>query len=145
VYTTLQNNRIKDIDFWWDRALNFEGETGPYVQYTHARCCSVLRKAPENMPAPDYSALTDDEAQALLRLLSRFPEAVQEACLRNEPFMVTRATTEIAKAYNKYYYEHRILDDDAAATAARIQLTAACAQVIKTGLSLIGVSAPERM
>ena len=145
VYATLQNNRIKDIDFWWDRALNFDGETGPYVQYTHARCASVLRKAPENLPAADYAALTDDEAQALLRLLSRFPEAVEEACLRNEPSIVTRATTEIAKAYNKYYYEHRILDDDAAATAARLNLTLACKQVIKTGLFLIGVEAPERM
>ena len=73
VYSTLQNSRIKDIDFWWDRALNFDGETGPYVQYTFARCCSVLRKAPEITAAPDYAALTDDEAQALLRLPSRKP------------------------------------------------------------------------
>ena len=85
------------------------------------------------------------EAQALLRLLSRFPEAVSEARLRNEPSIVTRATTEIAKAYNKYYYEHRILDDDPAATAARLQLTDACRQTIKTGLYLIGLDAPERM
>ncbi len=145
VYATLQNNRIKDIDFWWDRALNFDGETGPYVQYTFARCCSVLRKAPENNAAPAYAALTDDESQALLRLLSRFPEAVSEACQRNEPYLITRAVTDIAKAYNKFYYEHRILDDDAAATAARLELTRACAQVIKTGLYLIGLSAPERM
>ena len=145
VYATLQNNRIKDIDFWWDRALNFDGETGPYVQYTFARCCSVLRKAPENREQSDYAALTDDEAQALLRLLSRFPESVAEACLRNEPSIVTRATTEIAKAYNKYYYEHRILDDDPKATAARLELTDACRQVIRTGLYLIGLSAPERM
>lgn len=145
VYSTLQNSRIKDIDFWWDRALNFDGETGPYVQYTFARCCSVLRKAPEGLPAPDYAALTDDESQALLRLLSRFPEAVEEACLRNEPSIVTRATTDVAKAYNKFYYEHRILDDDAAATAARLELTRACRAVIKTGLYLIGVDAPERM
>ena len=145
VYATLQNNRIKDIDFWWDRALNFDGETGPYVQYTFARCCSVLRKAPEITANPDYAALTDDEAQALLRLLSRFPEAVSEACLRTEPSIVTRATTEIAKAYNKYYYEHRILDDDPASTAARLQLTDACRQTIKTGLYLIGLDAPERM
>lgn len=145
VYSTLQNNRIKDIDFWWDRALNFEGETGPYVQYTYARCCSVLRKAPDGLPEPDYSALTDDESQALLRLLSRFPEAVSEACLRNEPSIVTRTTTEIAKAYNKFYYEHRILDDEPAFSSARLLLTRASAQVIKTGLYLIGLSAPERM
>ena len=145
VYATLQNSRIKDIDFWWDRALNFDGETGPYVQYTHARCCSVLRKAPEDLPQPDFAALTDDEAQALLRLLSRFPEATADACLRNEPSIVTRATTEIAKAYNKYYYEHRILDDDPAATSARIALTKACRAVIGRGLYLIGVNAPERM
>ena len=145
IYSDLQNSRIKDIDFWWDRALNFDGETGPYVQYTYARCCSVLRKAPAGLPAPDYAALTDDEAQALLRLLSRFPEAVSEACLRNEPSIVTRAATEIAKAYNKFYYEHRILDENPAATAARLELTRASAQVIKTGLYLIGLSAPERM
>jgi len=145
VYATLQNNRIKDIDFWWERALNFDGETGPYVQYTFARCCSVLRKAPEITAAPDYAALADDESQALLRLLSRFPEAVSEACLRNEPSIITRHTTEIAKAYNKFYYEHHILGDDAAATAARLLLTDACRQVIKTGLYLIGVDAPERM
>ena len=145
VYSTLQNSRIKDIDFHWDRALNFDGETGPYVQYTFARCCSVLRKAPSIDATPDYAALTDDEAQALLRLLSRFPEAVSEACLRNEPSIVTRATTEIAKAYNKYYYEHRILDEDPAATAARLELTAAARQTIKTGLYLIGLEAPERM
>ena len=145
IYSDLQNSRIKDIDFWWDRALNFDGETGPYVQYTYARCCSVLRKAPDGLPEPDYAALTDDEAQALLRLLSRFPEAVSEACLRNEPSIVTRATTEIAKAYNKFYYEHRILDENPAATAARLELTRASAQVIKTGLYLIGLSAPERM
>ena len=145
VYATLQNIRIKDIDFWWDRALNFDGETGPYVQYTFARCCSVLRKAPQIKAAPDYAVLTDDEAQALLRLLSRFPETVAEACLRNEPSIVTRATTEIAKAYNKYYYEHRILDENEGATAARLQLTDAARNVIKTGLYLIGLSAPERM
>ncbi len=145
VYATLQNGRIKDIDFWWDRALNFDGETGPYVQYTYARCQSVLRKAPAALPAPDFDALTDDEAQSVLRLLSRFPEAVEEAALRNEPSIVNRATTEIAKAYNKYYYAHRVLDDNGAATAARLQLTSAVADVVKTGLYLLGIEAPERM
>lgn len=145
VFSALYNSRIKDVDFWWDRALNFDGETGPYVQYTHARCGSVLRKAEGIASAPDYEALMDDEAQALLRMLSRFPEAVRDAAARYEPSAVTRAITEIAKAYNKYYYEHRILDGDNGQTAARVLLTSVVRDVIRTGLKLIGLNAPERM
>ncbi len=146
VFTTLLNNRIKDIDFWWDRALNFDGDTGPYVQYTHARCCSVLRRAAGVADAPaDDNALTNDEAQAVLRQLSRFPEAIRAAQRDNEPSEVTRATLDIAKAFNKYYYEQRILDEDAGATAARLQLVRAVKQVIALGLYLIGVNAPDAM
>ena len=146
VYADLSNNRIKDIDFSWDTAMNFDGETGPYVQYTHARCCSVLRKAAElALPEPDMNALTDDEAQALLRLMGRFPDVIREAAARYEPSLITRAVTDIAQAYNKFYYEHRILDDDPAACAARVQLTQAARNVIRTGLYLIGIEAPERM
>ncbi len=146
VYADLSANRIKDIDFRWETALNFDGETGPYVQYTHARCCSVARKAEElSLPAPDWSALTDDEAQSLLRLMSRFPDVIREAAEKYEPSMITRAVTDIAQAFNKYYYEHRILDGDPAEAAARVALTKSTAAVIKTGLHLIGIEAPERM
>ena len=166
VYTTLSNNRIKDIDYPcnkeeytdadgiqrvryeinWEKALNFDDETGPYVQYTHARCCSVLRKAPDfSRLTPDWAALTDDEAQALLRLISRFPDGIREAAAKYEPSMITRAVTDIAQAYNKYYYEHRILDGEPSQAAARVALTDAARQVIRTGLWLIGIEAPERM
>ncbi len=147
VYFDLHNDRNKDIDFRWERALNFDGETGPYVQYTHARCCSVLRKAEAFAAAePDYSVITDDEAQDVLMLISHFPQVVRKAMEQSEPSMITRHTTQLAQAYNKYYFEHRIMDEsDPAGTAARVNLTRAVRDVIKTGLYLIGVEAPERM
>ena len=147
VYFDLHNDRTKDIDFRWERALNFDGETGPYVQYTHARCCSVLRKAQSlALEQPDYEALTDDEACDVLMLISRFPETVRKAMEQNEPSLITRHTTQLAQAYNKYYFEHRIMEqEDPCGTAARLNLTRAVCDVIRTGLYLIGVQAPERM
>ena len=146
IYSDLSAGRIKDIDFSFERALNFDGETGPYVQYTHARCCSVLRKAAEMaLPEMDYAGLDDDEAQHLLRLISRFPDVVKDAADKYEPSMITHAVTDIAQAYNKFYYEHRVLDAEPAVSAARVALTKAVKDVIKTGLWLIGIEAPERM
>ena len=145
VFFDLFNNRIKDIDFHWDRALNFDGETGPYVQYTHARCCSVLAKAGQIDAQPDYAALDNPTAQEVVRTLERFPEVVKEACLRNEPSMVTRFSVELASNFNRFYYENHILLEDAAQSAARVNLTKATASCIRTALSLIGVEAPEKM
>ncbi|HIQ82301.1 MAG TPA: arginine--tRNA ligase [Candidatus Pullichristensenella stercorigallinarum] len=148
VFFVLYNNRIKDIDFWWDRALNFEGETGPYVMYTHARACSVLRKAEaQGLPeeAPDFAALADPEAQDVVRLIEQFPLILKNALERSEPSMITRFSADLAQAFNKFYYERRILDDDMGARAARLMLTRVSKNVIRVALSLIGLAAPERM
>ena len=145
VFFDLFNNRIKDIDFRWDRALNFDGETGPYAQYTHARCCSLLAKAGELDAEADYAALENPAAQEVVRTLERFPEVVSEACHRNEPSLVTRYTVELASNFNRFYYENRILTEDAAQSKARANLTAATASCLRTALSLIGVEAPEKM
>ena len=145
VFFDLFNNRIKDIDFRWDRALNFDGETGPYVQYTHARCCSLLAKAGELAAKADYAALENPAAQEVVRTLERFPEVVSEACHRNELSLVSRYTVELASNFNRFYYENRILTEDAAQSKARANLTAATASCLRTALSLIGVEAPEKM
>ena len=145
VFFDLYNNRIKDIDFWWDRALNFDGETGPYVQYTHARCCSVLRKAGECPSQPNFEGLADPEAQNVVRLIEQFPDIIQDSLERNEPSLVTRFSVDLAQAYNKFYYERRILDDDMGVRAARLLLTDMTRQTIKTALALIGIESPEKM
>ena len=147
VFDTLSSARIKDITFSFDRVLNFDGETGPYVQYTHARCASLLRRADFDWAAADkdYTALDSPEAFATAKLLYSFPDAVARACEKNEPYIITRHIIELAKAMNRFYYEHRIIDEDKAKTAARLMLAACVKQVLKTGLYLIGVGAPERM
>lgn len=147
VFSVLQASRIKDITFDLDRLLNFDGETGPYVQYTHARACSLLRRSAGSYDtAPDYRALDCPQAFAVLRLIEEFPETVQKAAEKYEPFMVTRQVVALAQAFNKFYYDIRILDEqDKAGTAARLELVDATRTVIKTGLGLIGIEAPERM
>ena len=146
IFNDLSNNRIKDIVFSWDRVLNFDGETGPYVQYSYARACSVLAKAGVLLEGVvDYQVLTDEDAQTVLRMLGKFPEIVIEACHRNEPSMITRHIVNIAQAFNKFYYERRIIDDNPTIQKTRLSLVAAVQTVLRTGLSLLGIDAPERM
>ncbi|MGI6005008.1 MAG: arginine--tRNA ligase [Christensenellales bacterium] len=146
VFQTLSAGRIKDITFTFERALNFDGETGPYVQYTHARCCSVLKKAPEGLRGSgDPGALCDEEAQSLLALLARFPQAVSAAAEQYEPSVITRYVVDVAQAYNKFYYEHQILCDEKEVRDARLALTEATRSVIRKALYLIGLHAPQSM
>ncbi len=146
VFFDLYNNRIKDIDFTWERALNFDGETGPYVMYTHARACSVLRKAEgSDLSAPDFAALADPYSQDVVRLIEQFPDILKSAVNRSEPSMVTRFSVDLAQAFNKFYYENKVMVDEPGTRAARLMLTDAVRQTLKQALYLIGVEAPERM
>ena len=146
IYSTLSNNRIKDIVFDINKILNFDGETGPYVQYTHARACSVIRRAGDMEDVePDYSEIASEEAYPLVKLLGEFPEVIKRAAEKYEPFYITRHVTQIAQAFNKYYYDVRIIDEDRNRTKARLDLVSATASTIRTGLALLGIEAPERM
>ncbi len=150
VWGVLYNARIKDISFSYEKALNFDGETGPYAQYTHARCCALSRKAESlgikvNIEAPDCSALSDASATAVLKSLDAFPQAVENAAKKNEPYLVARAIMDICACFNRFYYDNRILDAEENERNARLALTKAVRTTLKTGLYLLGLKAPERM
>jgi arginyl-tRNA synthetase len=151
MFNELSNSRIKDYVFKWDQVLNFDGETGPYVQYTHARCASVLRKAGDDAVKKAVSEpvntkyLTGEAAYDLVKLLYQYPSVVQDAADKYEPSIVTRHIIDIAQAYNKFYHDEHILVDDEAEKTAKLALTAAAKNAIANGLALLGVKAPERM
>lgn len=144
VFSALSNNRIKDISFSYDKVLNFDGETAPYVQYTHARCCSVLEKC-EITSEIDYEGVNNPEAFELCKLLDRYPDIIKDASEKYEPSMVTRQIIDISQAYNKFYINHRIIDQPEGIRNARLLLTKAVKDVIKSGLGLIGIKAPSKM
>ena len=146
VFYDLFSGRIKDVDFGWDRALNFEGETGPYVQYAHTRCCSVLAKAPAlDAARADFSALNDESSAELITLLENFPQIVADAAQKYEPSVITRYCAALAQSYNKFYFENRIIGTDEGVMQARLLATKCTRDVIKTALGLLGIDAPEKM
>ncbi|MEE0746025.1 MAG: arginine--tRNA ligase [Anaerovoracaceae bacterium] len=150
VFNELSNYRIKDYVFSWDKVLNFEGETGPYVQYTHARACSILRNAGEAVAARakegfDASRITSDSAHALIKLIYEMPEVIVEAGEKYEPSIVTRHIVDIAQAFNKFYHDEHILVDDEEEKTAKVALVMAARNVIRNGLDLLGMKAPEKM
>ncbi len=146
VFQELYTSRNKDYMFVLDKTLSFEGETGPYVQYTHARACSVLRKAEvSNFDQIDYGALEDDASQDVIRLLSKFGELVEVAHKNYEPHTVARFTVDLAQSFNRFYHDNPILVADERVNLARVSLVYAVKTVLKTALELICLEAPERM
>ena len=151
IFQELSNNRIKDYVFSWDKVLNFEGETGTYVQYTHARAASVLRKAGEEAvkkaQAGEFDAgrISSDNAYELVKLLYAFPEVVKEAGAKYEPSIVTRHIVDIAQAFNRFYHDEHVLVDDEDEKTAKLALVIAAKTIIKNGLGLLGIQAPEKM
>jgi len=152
IFQELANSRIKDYVFSWDKVLNFEGETGPYVQYTHARIASVMRNAGAAAIESSLSIancglgyITGDSAYELAKLIYKFGQVVCEAADKYEPSVVTRYIVDTAQAYNRFYHDEYILVDNEKEKMAKLALSYAAKTVLKNGLWLLGMEAPEKM
>ncbi len=147
LFNDLYNQRIKDVVFNWDKILNFDGETGPYVQYTYARCVSVMRKA-GNVTIPeeiDYNVLTDEMTMNLLKDITRFPEVIKDAAEKYEPFMISRFAVSVAQHFNKFYHDCQINVEDENVKMARLKVVSVTMRVIKDALALLGIECPDQM
>lgn len=146
IFQELFNQRIKDYVFSWERTLSFDGETGPYVQYTYARTNSILKKGEFSIEdSVNYNLLILEEEINITRLLYGFPQTIIDSMEKDEPFFITRHIVDIAKAFNKFYNVCPIITEDRELKKARMYLTYAVQTVLRTGLNLLGMEAPERM
>ena len=148
VFNELSNNRIKDYVFSWKQVLDFNGETGPYVQYTYARCASILRNAGDDandLSGFDPSYITGEAAYTLAKAIYALRDVIIEAGEKYEPSILTRHIVDMAQAFNKFYHDEHILTDDKEERKAKLALVVAAKTAIRNGLRLLGMEAPERM
>lgn len=150
IFNDLKTARIKDVVFDWDAMLSFKGETGPYLQYTHARICSILRKWARDVDEDaDFALLKDAEEFEISKILARYPDVILKAAEECEPSLLAAYLLEIAAAFNKYYTDinrHKVADEAAPElSAARILMTDCTRRVLSSGLSILGVAPIEKM
>jgi arginyl-tRNA synthetase len=141
----LKHRRERDIHFDWDQALQFDGETGPYLQYTYARIKGIMRKAGRGAARDvNFSDLVEPETRALIRALADFQDAVEKASQENEPSHITTYLFDLTKAFNTFYNRHRVVGSGSRESA-RLLLVSCTGRVIKNGLALLGIPVLERM
>ena len=146
VFTYLKNSREKDIVFDWKEILSFDGETGPYIQYSYARAKSILRRAGNISDNVDYSKLSSKEEFELVKALENFNKSILLALDKLEPSILSRYVIDVAKAFNKFYNAHSVLNlDDEILKNTRLKLVEASTIVIKNGLYLLGIDVVEKM
>ncbi|KPL01138.1 MAG: arginyl-tRNA synthetase [candidate division Zixibacteria bacterium SM23_73_3] len=146
LFADLSTRRNKDIDFDWDQVLSFEGETAPYAQYTHARLCSLLRKYGKSIHQEiDFGVLSTGEESTIIKLLEDFPRKVKASAESYEPAFICSFLVNLCSIFNRFYQKQRIITEDEKSTKARMLLIKAIQLTLKSGLSLLGIRAPERM
>ncbi|MEK5054948.1 arginine--tRNA ligase [Niallia sp. FSL K6-0212] len=144
IFHDLKHYRLTDIEFSLEDMLKFEGETGPYIQYTHARACSLLRKGNFYPPANIDQLQWDQLSFPIVKLLMDFPTIVEKAIVQYDPSEVAKYVIDLAKTFNKYYAHVQILEENSGKEA-RLSLVYAVTLVLKEGLRLLGIAAPEAM
>lgn len=145
IFSALANGRIKDIVFDYDRVLNFDGETAPYLQYTHARCCSIVAKADKlDMSKFDVNHLAGDECWETVKEINRFGDVLISVTEKNEPSLLSNYLLDLAQSFNRFYLANRVIDDGKTCHA-RLAVTVAIQKILKKGLELLGISAPDKM
>ena len=147
IFNDLANSRVKDEIFDWDTILNFQGETGPYIQYTCVRTKSVIEKAGgiPNIVDVDSNLLQDEYSIRLLKLIYEFEDVLVQVTDKNEPSILSRYLIDVAKTYSNFYNENKIIGEDKALQNARVYLTYAVGKVLETGASLLGIEMPDKM
>ena len=146
VFSDMKSARRKDVNFDLEKVLSFDGETGPYLQYTHVRFCSILRKADEQgIELGDGSRLVEPEEMILLKRVLRFPEIIERAARDAEPSQLSQYLLELASEFNTYYSKHRVVGDDQQLSADRLALIQVLRSTMKQGLDLLCIKALERM
>jgi len=146
IFNDLKRERVKDVKFVWEEVLSFEGETGPYVQYTHARLASILRKADAaGAPRDGADLALLDDAGGILLALGRFPAVLRSAADQAEPSEIAQYLLGLCREVSSWYTGHRVLGQEAPLTAARLSLVSGAKTVIGNGLRLLGLAAPEEM
>ncbi|VVM34792.1 arginine--tRNA ligase [Terribacillus sp. AE2B 122] len=144
LFHDLKHERIHDIDFSLEDMLRVEGETGPYVQYTHARACTLLAKGGEIQSGSEVDGETAAAAWPILSLLLQFPDTVGNAAINYDPSRIAKYVIDLAQAFNSYYGRVRILEEDEK-LGARLAVVGAVASVLEEGLRLLGIRAPRQM
>ena len=140
----MKNDRTNNFDFNLEEVVQFEGETGPYVQYTRARAMSILRKAGVSVDLSQALSLEDDYAWEVLKQIENYPNIVKYAESKCEPSVISKYVISLAQAFNKYYANSRILQEDEGLNA-RLALVEATAVILKQGLAILGVESPDEM
>ena len=147
IFNDLSNSRIKDEIFDWNQVLNFQGETGPYIQYTYVRTKSVLEKAGyvPKIEEVQYDKLLDETSKNIIKLLYNFENILEQVTDKEEPSILSRYLIDLAKAFSNFYNDNKILVEDKEIQNARVYLTYAAGKVLKIGANLLGIEMPDKM